>query len=379
MLWHQMTSVDELARGFSDDAVVLQPTTLCNLNCRYCYLPERENRFVMSAEIAAALARDFSQRDRAVNLLWHGGEPLATGVVQMEALLLPFEQLRQDGLVAHSLQTNGTLINRGWLDLLRRFDFSVGVSIDGPSECNNDRITWSGKPTSESILRGIDLLRSEGIRFGVIIVVSHRNVHRAREVYNFAADLGCRSIGINIEEAEGLNRNNGLKGDAVSKFWTELLEAWLDRPTIQVREFRQALGWSRGVLEGHPAALGLRRRELYPTVAWQGDVVMLSPEFIGTHPEERRQFVVGNVLATPLSAICKQAKEHALYVRAFLRGVQRCERSCSYFSYCRGGTASNKYFETGSVDATVTNFCTNNKQRLMEVVLDRAKKEGMQA
>lgn len=372
-----MIAIDELVEGLSGDTVVLQPTTLCNLDCRYCYLPERQNRFEMSVEVTAALAKDFAHRASAVSVLWHGGEPLATGTQRMEALLRPFEQLRQDGLVTHSLQTNGTLIDQAWIGLLQRYNFSVGLSIDGPGECNDARVTWSRRPTLPSVLRGIELLNAANIPFGFLTVITEGNVRRAREIYNFAVDLGCRSIGINIEEAEGLNRRNGLHGEVVSEFWSDLLDAWLERPAIQVREFRQALGWAKGVLEGNPAALGPRNRELYPTVAWQGDVVMLSPEFIGAGVEERRQFVVGNVLETPLSVICEEAKTNVSYVAAFLRGVQRCEASCSYFSYCRGGTASNKYFETGSVDATSTHFCINNKQRLMEVILERAKKGGM--
>ena len=371
-----MLTLDELQSHLINDSVVLQPTTLCNLNCSYCYLPERRSQFVMSVEVTQALAEDFEQRSNPVKVLWHGGEPLATGVEAMRALLEPFERLREAGRIKHTLQTNGTLLDEDWIQLLKRYDFSVGVSIDGPDGCNDARVTWASHATLTRVVQGITLLRKAKMRFGILLVVSEHNVNRARDVYNFVVDLGCRSIGINIEEAEGLNRANGLRGESVSEFWAELLDAWLERPTIQIREFRQALGWIRGVLQSQPGALEPRSRELYPTVNWQGDVVLLSPEFIGTGAKERQQFVVGNVLETPLSIICKRSRTEVDYVTAFLRGIQHCEATCSYYSYCRGGTASNKYYETGSVEATVTNFCRNHKQRLVDVILDRATKES---
>jgi uncharacterized protein len=330
----------------------------------------------MSVEVTKALANDFSQRIAPITVLWHGGEPLATGTSVMRALLEPFEGLRNRGLVRHTLQTNGTLIDADWISLLKEFGFSLGVSVDGPDQCNASRHTWAGQSALTMTLRGIELLRAAQMRFGIIVVVSQRNMLRAKDVYNFAVDLGCSSIGINIEEAEGLNRQCGLSGETVSAFWSELLDAWLERPVIEVREFRQALGWVSGILEEHPAALGPRRRELYPTVSTQGDVVLLSPEFIGAPAEERRQFVVGNVVETPLSVICEHARRTVGYVSAFLRGVQKCANTCTYFSYCRGGTASNKYFETGSVEATVTHFCVNHKQRVIDAILARANREA---
>jgi uncharacterized protein len=368
--------MDELAAGLFNDSVVLQPTTVCNLDCKYCYLPDRRAQLFMAVEVIQAIAADLHRRRSPVRLLWHGGEPLATGLERLTSLLQPFEELRLAGIVSHTLQTNGTLINDAWASLLKQYGFAVGVSVDGPSACNDSRRTWAGRKALSAVLRGLDTLRDAGIPFHIIAVVSAANIRYAHQIYNFAADLGCQSLGINIEEVEGLNRSGSVEGEIVSQFWAELLDAWLARPSIEVREFRQAFGWARGVLENHPAALGPRRRELYPTVSCRGDVVMLSPEFIGVPLHERERFIVGNVLETPLSVLCERAATEVEYVQEFLKGVQRCEAQCSYFSYCRGGTASNKYFETGSVDATTTNFCKNTKQRLMETVLGRAKQEA---
>src|SRR5258708_11440259 len=59
--------------------LVVQPTPFCNIDCRYCYLPDRTNKAVVAE---ATLANLFSQvfasgwvRD-GVTIVWHAGEPM---------------------------------------------------------------------------------------------------------------------------------------------------------------------------------------------------------------------------------------------------------------------------------------------------------------
>src|SRR5205085_2927661 len=59
--------------------VVVQPTPFCNINCRYCYLPDRSNNAVLADETIANL---FSQvfasgwLQHGLTVVWHAGEPM---------------------------------------------------------------------------------------------------------------------------------------------------------------------------------------------------------------------------------------------------------------------------------------------------------------
>jgi len=60
--------------------LVIQPTPYCNLDCDYCYLPDRNNRSRLDLELLdpileKVLSSPFIDRD--FTLLWHAGEPLA--------------------------------------------------------------------------------------------------------------------------------------------------------------------------------------------------------------------------------------------------------------------------------------------------------------
>jgi len=91
--------------------VVMQPTTLCNLDCAYCYLPLRaaDRRMpVAVAEAVAASVNPWATGGR-FSVVWHGGEPLAAGREHLAALLAPFGPD-----VEHHVQTNATLIDDAW-------------------------------------------------------------------------------------------------------------------------------------------------------------------------------------------------------------------------------------------------------------------------
>ena len=94
--------------------LVVQPTPFCNIDCRYCYLPDRTNKAVVAE---ATLANLFSQvfasgwvRD-GVSVVWHAGEPMVLPVDFYRRAFRLIDGLKPSALsLTHSFQTNGTLI-----------------------------------------------------------------------------------------------------------------------------------------------------------------------------------------------------------------------------------------------------------------------------
>ncbi len=73
--------------------VIVQPATLCNLDCGYCYLPGRHRQTLIPVKVASRLADsiDDPAAEWPVEVVLHGGEPLTTPVAHMRPLLAPFE------------------------------------------------------------------------------------------------------------------------------------------------------------------------------------------------------------------------------------------------------------------------------------------------
>lgn len=350
--------------------IVLQPTSLCNLNCRYCYLPNRNKKNNMLIDVTKRLASQICDFDQTVSLIWHGGEPLACGVDYFEQLVEPFARFVKNQKVIHHIQTNATLIDERWVDFFLRHRFHVGVSLDGPDWATKDRMNWSGKAAFADIMRGINILKEANIGYSIISVVGEHSLGRATELYEFLCDTGCVYWGINFAEKENYNEQDSVDDDVmVREFWSDLFIAWRSNPVISVREFNNVMAWMQAVCDDRVNNYFTKKLDLLPTIAWNGDVVFLSPELAGSKAENYHDFVVGNVLKTSLKEMIGQFS-HVPYVQEFIEGIDACRQSCDYFSFCGGGQASNKFYELDTFSGTETVYCRNAKKRLVDIVID---------
>ena len=95
--------------------VVVQPTAFCNINCTYCYLPDRNNKHVIAQSTVTRLFGEIFASGWTcpeITVVWHAGEPLAVPVAFYREAFAAIEQMRPDSvIVKHSFQTNGMLID----------------------------------------------------------------------------------------------------------------------------------------------------------------------------------------------------------------------------------------------------------------------------
>ncbi len=65
--------------------IILQPTSLCNLNCSYCYISEEsrktKNKMAFSTlEEVVKIIFSSKEIDKNLQFIWHAGEPLTAGI-----------------------------------------------------------------------------------------------------------------------------------------------------------------------------------------------------------------------------------------------------------------------------------------------------------
>jgi uncharacterized protein len=363
---------------FLFDAVVLQPTSLCNLDCAYCYLPNRDKNRKMSPAIAQTVAsflEALPRTPRPFKVLWHSGEPLAAGMGHLEALFEPFAQLERDRRVVHRLQTNGTLIDAKWCEFFKAHPISIGVSLDGPAWANRERVDWRGAASFDRVMRGIGALQTAGIPFGVLAVVGEDGLDQAAALYRFFTSLGCQRLGINTEDPGAANedRRHLDDSDRAGRFWSTLANEFLADGMLRIREFELFCDYwdacnEKDLLHRPERDMVIRTR-LYPTVKWDGDVVFLSPELLDSPAGQYDSFVVGNVTKEPMMRIAGRAKRSP-YVTDHLAGVELCRAQCKHFAFCGGGYAQHKFFSHGTMAATETAYCRMSRKRLFDVLAD---------
>ena len=128
--------------------IVLQPTSFCNLNCRYCYVPDRRDKERVSAAVlekSIELAVNSDLIDKECEFLFHAGEPMTVGMEFYRKTALLIDKHNNDSKKFHKvIQTNATLVNEEWCSLFQKYRYKLGVSIDGPEFLHNlNRKNWA--------------------------------------------------------------------------------------------------------------------------------------------------------------------------------------------------------------------------------------------
>src|SRR5271170_1447631 len=346
--------------------VVLQPTPFCNINCRYCYLPERDDKTVMPlGTVIAAFEKIFASgwSNSHLTVIWHAGEPLVLPVSYYQAAFEAIEAIRPRSVeLRHSIQTNGMLIDEEWCGFIKKWQIGVGVSIDGPQRLHDaNRLTRAGKGTFDRTIAGIRLLRMKNVPFHVITVLSEKSMHSPEEMLDFYVSEGIEDVCFNVEESEGIHISPLLSGTGpadsfrrfLDRFWT------LSRQSSRIRFVREIDGMIPRIFrpEGTPAENDQVEPFGMINIDCHGNVSSFSPELLGYKNTKYDDFVVGNVLSDSLEDMMRSPAMLAM-TRDIAAGVEACRKECEYFSVCGGGAPVNKLSENGSFESSRTVFCS---------------------
>ncbi len=184
---------------------VLKVVSRCNLNCSYCYVYNkgddswRARPNFMSSEVFAAavhrIARHCEQSGQpSVRMTFHGGEPCLAGPERFDAWCRQLrEGLTRVPQVDLVVQTNGTLIDDSWIEVFRRRDVTVGVSIDGPKATHDaNRVDHRGRGSYDSVRRGLARLHDAGIPLELLCVIQPG--HDGLAVHRHFLELEAQSI-----------------------------------------------------------------------------------------------------------------------------------------------------------------------------------------
>jgi uncharacterized protein len=359
--------------------LVLQPTPFCNINCSYCYLPDRQSTRRMSPDTLDQTFRwvfESGLAQKPFTLLWHAGEPLVLPVAFYETADELLRRRNVAGVpVLQSFQTNATLLGPDWCAFLHRPDVHLGVSVDGPDFLHDrHRRTRQGRGTLDRVLRGIHLLHEHCVPFEVITVLTADALDYADELFDFYQANGINSVGFNVEEIEGPHTASSLQRAGAPERFRRFLARFLTlagsaEPPLLVREFETSAAALLGARRWGP---GSRSQENKPwaivNVDWAGNFSTYSPELLGVPSPSYGGFTLGNVAADTLEVVLASPRFRRLEDEIG-RGVEMCRASCAYFPFCGGGAPANKYFENGTFASTETLFCRLHKKACLDVTL----------
>jgi uncharacterized protein len=184
--------------------LIYKLTDKCNYRCSYCYdrsVARPKNAERRSAAVRGLLDRTLPQR--AVRLLFHGGEPLLE-FPEIRDLVLAYQQFTPDRL-SFSLQTNLSRLDQTKLDFLLEHNIGISVSLDGHDSDLNSLRMIDQRPNPYDLLRN-KIRELRGLRpdnLGLLMTVGNHNAARLTESLLAFQDDGFRSVSFSFMQNVG--------------------------------------------------------------------------------------------------------------------------------------------------------------------------------
>jgi uncharacterized protein len=118
---------------------------------------------------------------------FQGGEPTLAGLGFFRRVVELQKQYNVNNAAIHNaIQTNGTLLNDAWAAFFRENNFLVGLSIDGHESLHDlYRRDADGNGTHGRLMRAVKLLRTAGVDFNAVTVVTAQTAKNIRQAYAF--------------------------------------------------------------------------------------------------------------------------------------------------------------------------------------------------
>jgi uncharacterized protein len=344
----------DLRFNLKPSAVYFNPTDRCNLNCKYCYIPEKmrkSGRQMSAKRMETAFEKikeyfsDTLPKGRKAQIVFHGAEP----TVNKTAMFKVIEKFSGDFLFG--IQTNGTLIDDEDIRFIKDNGVMIGLSIDGPSSevADKARRKWSGEGSFNEVRRTFDKLADyDGL--SVICTISSLNMDKLSDTVSYLHAKGVRTCLLNAlrctqEKSRGVKPSDA---DTAMHFINALDRSrQLYKKTgrkIVVANFANILlailapSGRKLMCDISPCGGG----RCFFAVAASGDAFPCS-EFIGL-PE----FKGGNIFKNSIPDILESAPFKAITGRV-AENIQFC-RDCAIRNFCGAPCPAEAHTMNGGLD-----------------------------
>ncbi len=366
---------------------------ICNLDCSYCFYlekedmyPDAENHFKMGDQTLDAFVRSYIEGQpkftSEVTFAWQGGEPTLLGIPFFEkAIQLQQKYAPKGTTINNAFQTNATLIDDDWAIFLKKNNFLVGVSVDGPKEIHDQFRFYKSKVGSfDNVYRGIQKLIEHNVEFNTLTVVHKQNSEHPKEIYDFLKSIGSTFFQFipivehNLTEHGGKNQigaqnqlgkkyqlmdnvglgERSLKPEQWGKFLNTIFDRWLecdDIGKIYVQHFDLMLS----MVYGMPSTLCVHGKTCGTAVAIEhnGDVYSCD-HFVN------EDYHIGNVNKDKCEDIIFSEKQKKFGNDKFDTLPREC-LDCNYLKYCHGACPKDRILKTSDGEDGLHYLCKGYK------------------
>lgn len=350
---------------------IIKLTRKCNLNCIYCNDHIEKGEDMNFKVISTILKKTLNNKDiNSVHFSWHGGEPLLKGLDFFKKILLLQDKLKNDIKIINAIQTNGLLFNEEWAEFCKKYNFKVGLSLDGPPEINNFHRKFENNFDSySSSQKALSLLQKYEIPYSVLSVVTGKTIsYGAQKIFEFFIDNNIKQFSFlpvrppTAPKIHYKSEVDYIDNKTFSNFMKDIYDLWVkkDDSNIHIRSLNNILETmlgSESSVCNNGNCIGN-----YFSIEPTGDIYHC--DRFNYDPF----YKLGNILANNIVEILQSEKLKNLREKENKR-IQEC-KNCNWFSICQGGCPSNARVTKWSNDS----YCCEYKGLYEHIYTDISEK-----
>ena len=336
----------------------------CNLSCAYCFYRRVKGLYPgastkMSRSVANTMIRKTLMADAQLNsFCWQGGEPLLMGLdFFQDAIAFQKKYARPGQVIENTMQTNGLLLDDQWCEFLRKENFLVGVSLDGPAPIHDFyRKDSAQKGTFAEVMQSIDLMKKHDVQFNILCLLTDRNIKLPVELYHFFRSQNFKFLQfINCFETDytsGALQAFSVRGEETGEFYIKLFDAWFKKDffDVSIRFFEDILLY---LVDGVKASCCYNSTcDSYLVVEHNGDCYPC--DFFVFE-----EWKIGNLIKSDIQTIMNSPRR-SRFASLKVDLTEAC-RECRIAPFCKGDCTRFRYFpETGYKN--ISEYCTAIKR-----------------
>ena len=188
--------------GAKSLGLIFIPTYSCNLSCPYCLQGMKKDKKTISNEdlnrVLSFVKHRLSEAEKEgmaigkMNVTIYGGEPLMAKR-QVIAFCDHLQAIAESEGIELNTQiiSNCTLLDDEMMDLMKNYNISIQVSIDGnKNEHDKTRIRHDGSGTFDTIVENLKRMKDKGLKKNIVIRinVNESNVESAEQIMGLLRD-----------------------------------------------------------------------------------------------------------------------------------------------------------------------------------------------
>ena len=207
--------------GAKSLGLIFIPTYSCNLSCSYCLQGMKKDKKIISDEDLAHVLSfvekrlNESKEDAVtiskINVTIYGGEPLVAKDQVISFCNRLYAIAESEGIEPNvQIISNCTLLDDEVIELMKRYNISIQVSIDGnKNEHDKTRIKHDGGGTFDTIVEKLKKLNDMGLKKNVVIRinVNENNVESAEEIMSMLREFSDDIYFAFVSKYRGFNDN----------------------------------------------------------------------------------------------------------------------------------------------------------------------------